>query len=123
MSFISTTDKRKLAAVMVVCAAIEELDQEPSPKQRKCWVTPRLQGREEEKGCYYNLLRDLSFQDPNRYRRWMRMDVATFEHLVDRLKPLIQKQDTFFRLSVPSEVRLALTLRFLATGMKIGILR
>lgn len=55
--------KRKLAIVIAVCAAIEDLEPQAPSKQRKCWVTPRLM-RREELGCYNTLLRDLSLEDP-----------------------------------------------------------
>lgn len=45
-----------------------------------------------------------------------RMSSEDFEILLQKVSPLISKLDTNWRIAVPSNVRLALTLRFLATG-------
>lgn len=44
------------------------------------------------------------------------MDTATFEELLHKVAPLITKQDTHLRKSIPPAERLSLTLRHLATG-------
>lgn len=44
------------------------------------------------------------------------MDTATFEELLLKVTPLIIKQDTYLRKSIPPAERLSLTLRHLATG-------
>lgn len=44
------------------------------------------------------------------------MDTATFEVLLHKVAPLITKQDTHLRKSIPPAERLSLTLRHLATG-------
>ncbi|KYN50462.1 Putative nuclease HARBI1 [Trachymyrmex cornetzi] len=44
------------------------------------------------------------------------MDTATFEKLLNKVTPLIIKQDTHLRKSIPPAERLSLTLRHLATG-------
>ena len=45
------------------------------------------------------------------------MDSETFDELLKRVGPLMTHQDTRFRKAIPPSERLALTLRFLATGM------
>lgn len=44
------------------------------------------------------------------------MDDETFQHLLQKVKPLIIKKDTFMRDAINVETRLSITLRFLATG-------
>ena len=44
------------------------------------------------------------------------MSPNRFEHLLSLVQPLIVKQDTKFRKAIPPAERLAITLRFLATG-------
>lgn len=44
------------------------------------------------------------------------MDTATFEELLEKVTPLIEKKDTHLRESIPAAERLSLTLRHLATG-------
>lgn len=44
------------------------------------------------------------------------MDYDTFQELLIRIKPLIERKNTLFREAVSAEERLLATLRFLATG-------
>ena len=44
------------------------------------------------------------------------MSPEKFQHLLALVKPHIEKKDTNFRKSIPPAERLALTLRYLATG-------
>ena len=44
------------------------------------------------------------------------MSPERFQHLLSLVKPLIEKKDTKFRKCISAAERLALTLRFLATG-------
>lgn len=44
------------------------------------------------------------------------MDTGSFEELLAKVRPMIEKKDTNFRLCVPAGERLAITLRYLATG-------
>lgn len=44
------------------------------------------------------------------------MSFEDFEYLLSKTGPLISKKDTKWRSAVPAKERLALTLRFLATG-------
>lgn len=44
------------------------------------------------------------------------MDVTTFTNILDKVSPLITKRDTHMRRAIPASERLALTLRYLATG-------
>lgn len=44
------------------------------------------------------------------------MDNYLFQYLLEKVKPLIQKEDTFFRKALPARTKLEIVLRFLATG-------
>lgn len=44
------------------------------------------------------------------------MSSSDFVSLLRKVEPLIAKRDTAWRKSIPAKVRLAVTLRFLATG-------
>ncbi|KYQ47883.1 hypothetical protein ALC60_13092, partial [Trachymyrmex zeteki] len=48
----------------------------------------------------------------------LRMDTATFEKLLNKVTPLIIKQNTHLRKSIPPAERLSLTLRHLATDKR-----
>ena len=49
---------------------------------------------------------------------FVRMDPAMFREVLQRVGPIIEKYDTWYRKSVNPGCRLAITLRFLATGEK-----
>ena len=51
-----------------------------------------------------------------RYNNFVRMDHDMFKEMVDRLTPWIYKQDTNIRRALEPGFKLAITLRFLATG-------
>ncbi|XP_018401801.1 PREDICTED: putative nuclease HARBI1 [Cyphomyrmex costatus] len=72
--------------------------------------------RRKEKGLHHNLFLELSLEDPNRFRRCLRMNTETFEELLEKVSPLIEKKNTHLRESIPAAERLSLTLRHLATG-------
>ena len=88
----------------------------PRPINRKIWVRKKIQNRPAQ-GVHNNLLQELRNNDPSGYKNFSRMDSETFDELLNRVGPLITHQDTRFRKAIPPSERLALTLRFLATGM------
>jgi hypothetical protein len=65
---------------------------------------------------YNALLKELIISDRAAYRNFLRMTVECFETLAVKVEPIIGKQDTWYRKAIPVEERLALTLRYLATG-------
>ena len=44
------------------------------------------------------------------------MSFEDFEYLLHKIEPIISKKDTKWRKAIPAKERLALTLRFLASG-------
>ena len=44
------------------------------------------------------------------------MSPESYDHLLELLKPLISKKNTKFREPISAEIRLAVTLRYLASG-------
>jgi hypothetical protein len=62
------------------------------------------------------LLHELREESVGDYRRYLRIDPATFDVLCLMLQPRIQKADTNCRLSITVPAKLAVTLRYLATG-------
>ncbi|KAK5648399.1 hypothetical protein RI129_003291 [Pyrocoelia pectoralis] len=82
-------------------------------RQRKVWMETWLEKRPSH--GYGELLRRLTTA-PNDYRNFLRMDEQLFQQLVALVSPLIKKQDTNMRKAISPADRLAVTLRFLATG-------
>lgn len=83
-------------------------------RQRRWWVRPLLQLRDAE-GAYAQLIT----RGPHwgfALTEYCRVDGQTFESLIERIGPMIQKSRTNFRDPLPVPHKLAVTLRFLATG-------
>lgn len=103
--------------LLVLCMDEEEQNQSPAKKARNAWVSPWVNKRETD-GCCQKLLKEFQSVDEQKhlYRNFFRMDEANFNELLDLVAPTITKEDTVMRKSIPAAERLALTLRFLATG-------
>jgi hypothetical protein len=100
--------KKKAAAALIILL-------EEQKREKTIW-TRNLFKRRTEKGHYENLVKELSLEDSESYRRFLRMDTETFNSIVDIVRPDIQKQMTLMRETISPEERVSLTLRFLATG-------
>ena len=74
------------------------------------WVRPVLL-RREQCGEFHTLVQELRQQDPEGHRRYFRMSADEFDEILAKVGPLIAKQDTHLRDSVPAAERLAATLR------------
>ena len=71
--------------------------------------------RRKQRSAYNTLLKELHTVDPNEFRNYFRMDKSTFKMLLEKVRPLIERQDTKLREAISAAERLAVTLRFLAT--------
>ena len=67
-------------------------------------------------GHFENLLRELSLETPDLYKNFLRIDEALFNEIVEKVRPHLQKRFTNFRPPLEVGLRVAITLRFLATG-------
>ncbi|XP_049808975.1 uncharacterized protein LOC126252150 [Schistocerca nitens] len=63
-----------------------------------------------------NLLRELSMEDGSGFPNFTRISPTDFEYLANMISPFVSKKDTNFRKAISVNQRLAVTLRFLATG-------
>jgi len=84
-------------------------------KKRAFWVRPWLQKRPYI-GQYKLVMDDLRLTDVTAFKNFTRMDPQMFFALLDKLRPRIEKFDTKWRQAIKPGVRLALALRFFATG-------
>ena len=67
-------------------------------------------------GHYEQLMSQLQATDLRGYRGFTRLDPQLFQEIVDRVGPRIQKTDTFFRKALDPGLKIAVTLRYMATG-------
>lgn len=107
--------KQESMAATAALLILGALDEPRAKKPRSCWVYPWLKGRLEQ-GVYENLMQELALGDGEAYHRYIRMDTATFEDLLQRVVLLITKRDTPFRPAIIAGEHLAITLSHLANG-------
>lgn len=90
---------------------------------RSCWVRP-WRGPEKRRlmGWYETLMVELEREDHRAFKGMMRMDPDMFHELETRLTPRLQKRDTNCRKALSPGMKLAVTLKFLATGCEMGTL-
>lgn len=84
-------------------------------RNRKIWTRKWILNRPKQ-GAYLNLIAELRLGDTASYANFLRMDPGSFYELLNLVGASITKKDTRMRAAIPPGERLALTLRFLATG-------
>ena len=67
-------------------------------------------------GQYERLMNELLMEDGTHYKNFVRMQPDMFQELLAKVGPRITKQDTFWRKALEPGLRIAITLRYLATG-------
>ena len=82
--------------------------------RRRIWVHEILQGREQH-GEFHRLVQELRL-DGERFQRYFRLDREQFDQLLSMIGPVITMMTTNYRRPIPPAERLAICLRFLATG-------
>lgn len=83
--------------------------------KRKIWVKDWLK-RRNELGAYDTLLSELRQEDEASFLNFFRLSPGIYDWLLDQVTPYIEKQNTNYRQAISAGMRLAITLRYLATG-------
>ncbi|XP_035432588.1 uncharacterized protein LOC118271408 isoform X2 [Spodoptera frugiperda] len=83
-------------------------------KERKYWVHPILRERF-SLGTFQNLITELR-SDEIKFFNYFRMSITTFNHLLAQISVSINYQNTRFRDCICTEERLAIFLRYCASG-------
>jgi hypothetical protein len=102
------------AAVLVLSEELRKIVREKRRKRgRKCinWIA-----RRESLGASNCLFRELSSEDPQEYRKHMRMSAEKFDDLLRLVESYVYKTDTVMKATIPARLKLEVTLRFLASG-------
>lgn len=63
-----------------------------------------------------NQFSEIIFEPSDEFENLTRLTYRDFEYLLSKVSPIISKKDTHWRLAIPAKLRLAITLRYLATG-------
>jgi len=97
--------------------AIEQLQRRMRRRRRRraCWVRDWIV-RRPNLGQYHQLMVELETEDVPAFRNFLRMEPAMFQELLLRVGPRIERQHTWFRRPLEPGLKLALTIRHLATG-------
>ena len=84
---------------------------------RRFWVRGIFQRRIQQ-GEYHNLLQEMRLNDPESHFRYLRMSRATLDELLVKVRPFLRhrKYQSALRPEISPAERLAITLRYLATG-------
>lgn len=108
-------DVRRRQEVLVVAIALEEerLNQRHR-RRRRWWVKPWLQ-RRALLGQYDRLMQELMQESHGDFKTFLRMEPDMFREILHRVAPRIVKR-TDCRAPLEPGLKLAITLRFLATG-------
>ena len=104
------------ASVLVIAHVLRRRNRRKKRRNRRVWTRQWILNREYQ-GAFHQLMQEIRLCDTSSYRNFVRMDAATFEELLAHVAPRITYQDTRMRPAIPPAERLAITLRFLATGM------
>jgi hypothetical protein len=91
-------------------------------RRREVWVRPWI-GRQRQFGLYDQLLVELRNEDQRSFKNFMRMPPEMFDDLLARVGPRITKQYTWYREPLEPGLKLALTLRHLASGSKYSTMK
>nr|CAI5842559.1 unnamed protein product [Callosobruchus analis] len=102
------------AAFIVISAGLSKKPKRKFPRKRRYWMTHLFESRSRYNGS--DLLNDLAIQDTGQFKNFCRLSSTDFEFIISLIGPKIKKKNTNFRECIPVNERLAVTLRFLATG-------
>ena len=102
---------RKLVVVLMMLLD----DEAPMMLERQVWCRQWLL-RRTERGAYHTIFKELAVEDTPGFAEYMRMPHTKFVALVEAVAPFIKKQETCMRESIQPSERVALAIRYLATG-------
>ena len=110
-------ETNEFLGIMALCVA--QLD---TVKKRSCWERPWIK-RRKDYGFWDNLLVELRREDVPSFKNFMRMPPEMFDEILNRIRPAITKQTTFMRKPLEPGLKLAVTLRHLASGDKYASMK
>lgn len=86
----------------------------------RAWLSPE---RRRHFGLYDQLMTELRREDRKAFISFMRVPPEMFDEILERVGPRISKQQTYLREPLHPGLKLAITLRHLASGSKYSNMR
>ena len=110
-----------IASLRLRLAVRRAQDRRRPQARRRLWVTDVLK-RRDDLGEFATLVQELRLNDPTRHLQYFRMNKGAFDLLLARIEGTITRATTNFREPVSASQRLAVTLRYLASGAEFSTL-
>lgn len=107
---MDVTDAAMLAGVSAAFLVLKRMRKRRNKYQRSMWLKDYLRTRNS------GIMRELELNDNVLFKNFTRMSRTNFYMILQMVEPKIAKENTRFREAIPPEVKLAVTLRYLATG-------
>jgi hypothetical protein len=107
-------------AILMAKARIEKIRRRSTLKKsprakRSIWVRKWIT-RRPTLGHYARLMAELKTEDVKGFQNFLRVDPDMFKEILRRIEGRITKKDTHYRKALSPGLKLAITLRYLATG-------
>ncbi|XP_015227457.1 PREDICTED: putative nuclease HARBI1 [Cyprinodon variegatus] len=102
-------NKKRALAIVLLLALRRRRE-----RKRRFWVHP-FNLRRKQRGDFYHLVAELRL-DRNRHQEYFRMSVEKMDELLSLVGPELRRQSTSFRAPIEPKQRLAVGLRYLASG-------
>jgi len=93
----------------------EKEEEKRRNRKKRVWMKTWIKRRPEH-GAYDRLMEELRCEDEASFENFMRFPVVLFQEFVDIIGPKVQRKDTSYRPALPAALKIAVTLRYLATG-------
>ena len=103
-------ERKKAAACLLLLDALDEDESWKTGSKTRAWI------RRRGSLGIFNLIQELGIEDTHGYREMMRMNKEQFKEILQLIEPHISKQTNNFGKPISPAERLALTVRYLATG-------
>ncbi|KAL7387534.1 hypothetical protein ABVT39_024972 [Epinephelus coioides] len=99
-------DRKRVVALLLLHRRLQA--------RKRVWVHP-INERRQEQGAYHNLVQELR-ASTERHRKYFRMSADEMDYVLSMTGPDITKMDTNFRSPIKPKQKLAVTLKYIATG-------
>ena len=117
-----------LQLLLLMNEAYDELEDEDAEekkaaegKKKRIWSQEWLLARNDS-SKFSLLYLEVESRDLEKFSNAFRMSPEAFSLLLDKVAPLIEKQQTHLRDPIPAKIRLLATLRYLSSGANFAIL-